>query len=87
MKHLIQEMLDLTRAEQVDLQYPDKTADVNEVLNRTVNDMRMIHKDFTITYDDSDLKPDTIIKISFLSVEYLIALSIKIIRICSKWLR
>src|SRR5699024_4209827 len=63
MKHLIQEMLDLTRAEQVDLQYPDKTADVNEVLNRTVNDMRMIHKDFTITYDDSDLKPDTIIKI------------------------
>ena len=36
MKHLIQEMLDLTRAEQVDLQYPDKTTDVNEVLNRTV---------------------------------------------------
>ena len=63
MKHLIQEMLDLTRAEQVDLQYPDKTADVNEVLNRTVNDMRMIHQDFTITYDDSDLAPDTIIKI------------------------
>ena len=63
MKHLIQEMLDLTRAEQVDLQYPDKTTDVNEVLNRTVNDMRMIHQDFTITYDDADLKPDTIVKI------------------------
>ena len=63
MKHLIQEMLNLTRAEQVDLQYPDKTTDVNEVLNRTVNDMRMIHQDFTITYDDADLKPDTIVKI------------------------
>ena len=25
--------------------------------------MRMIHQDFTITYDDADLKPDTIVKI------------------------
>ncbi|WP_297817502.1 HAMP domain-containing histidine kinase [uncultured Lactobacillus sp.] len=61
MKHLIQEMLDLTRAEQIDIQYPDEVSDVNEVLTRTVNDMRMIHQDFKITYNDA-LTPNTMIK-------------------------
>lgn len=61
MNHLIQEMLDLTRAEQIDVQYPDEVTDVNEVVNRTVNDMRMIHKDFKIRYNDA-LAPNTMIK-------------------------
>ena len=61
MKHLIQEMLDLTRAEQIDVQFPNEVTNVNEVLNRTISDMRMIHQDFVITYNDA-LKPDTMIK-------------------------
>lgn len=56
MKHLIQEMLDLTRAEQIDVQFPNEVSDVNEVLERTVNDMRMIHQDFKISYNDALLK-------------------------------
>nr|WP_209685821.1 HAMP domain-containing histidine kinase [Lactobacillus colini] len=61
MKHLIQEMLDLTRAEQIDIQFPNEVTDVNEVLQRTVNNMKMIHPDFRISYDD-DLKPHSFIK-------------------------
>ncbi|QNQ80141.1 HAMP domain-containing sensor histidine kinase [Lactobacillus sp. PV034] len=61
MKHLIQEMLDLTRAEQIDVQFPNEVTNVNEVLSRTINDMRMIHQDFVITYNDA-LKPNTMIK-------------------------
>ena len=61
MKHLIQEMLDLTRAEQIDVQFPNEVTNVNEVLSRTISDMRMIHQDFIITYNDA-LKPDTMIK-------------------------
>ena len=76
MKHLIQEMLDLTRAEQVDIQFPDKVSDVNEVLIRTVNDMKMIHKDFTINLDIADLKPDTIIKMYRNHLEQLLIILI-----------
>lgn len=61
MKHLIQEMLDLTRAEQIDVQFPNEVTNVNEVLSRTISDMRMIHQDFVINYNDA-LKPDTMIK-------------------------
>lgn len=76
MKHLIQEMLDLTRAEQVDMQFPDKVSDVNEVLIRTVNDMKMIHKDFTINLDITDLKPDTIIRMYRNHLEQLLIILI-----------
>lgn len=34
MKHLIQEMLDLTRAEQIDVQYPYEVSDVNEIIRK-----------------------------------------------------
>lgn len=61
MKHLIEEMLDLTRAEQIDVQFPNEVTNVNEVLSRTISDMRMIHQDFLITYNDA-LKPNTMIK-------------------------
>ncbi|QNQ83959.1 HAMP domain-containing histidine kinase [Lactobacillus sp. PV037] len=62
MNHLIQEMLDLTRAEQIDVQFPNEVSDVNSVLERTVNNLRMIHPDFKIIYDDADLKSNTKIK-------------------------
>ena len=52
MKSLIQEMLELTRADSVDVQFPNATADISEVIAQVVNDMRMIHPDFAITLDN-----------------------------------
>ncbi|WP_390406823.1 HAMP domain-containing sensor histidine kinase [Lacticaseibacillus jixiensis] len=54
MKSLIQEMLDLTRADQVDVQFPNAVLDVKQVVEQVVNDFRMIHPDFVFTLD-SDL--------------------------------
>ncbi|MCH3904609.1 MAG: HAMP domain-containing histidine kinase [Lactobacillus sp.] len=62
MKHLIQEMLDLTRAEQVDIQFPNAVTKVSEVVKRVVGDMRMLHKDFLIQLDIDNLPADTQIK-------------------------
>lgn len=62
MKHLIQEMLDLTRAEQIDVQFPNEVTEVNEVLKRTVDNMQMVHPDFKINYDDADMAPHLFIK-------------------------
>ena len=63
MQHLIQEMLDLTRAEQIDVQYPNAVTRVSEVLGRVVNNMAMVHKDFSIQLDIDDLPADTEIQI------------------------
>lgn len=52
MKSLIQEMLDLTRADQVDVQFPTAVTDVRAVTTQVVGDMQMIHPDFTITLED-----------------------------------
>nr|WP_225350798.1 HAMP domain-containing sensor histidine kinase [Lacticaseibacillus camelliae] len=52
MKSLIQEMLELTRADAVDVQFPNATVDICEVIEQVVNDMRMIHPDFAITLDN-----------------------------------
>lgn len=63
MKHLIQEMLDLTRAEQIDVQYPNAVSDVLSVVKRVVGDMRLVHKDFLIQLDAGDLPAKTKIQI------------------------
>ncbi|KRM88294.1 Signal transduction histidine kinase [Lacticaseibacillus thailandensis DSM 22698 = JCM 13996] len=52
MKSLIQEMLDLTRADQVETQFVNAVTEVNEVVEQVTNDMQMIHPDFTITLED-----------------------------------
>ena len=52
MKSLIQEMLDLTRADQVDMQFPTAVTDIRAVTTQVVGDMQMIHPDFTITLED-----------------------------------
>lgn len=62
MKHLIQEMLDLTRAEQVDVQFPNAVTNVSAVVERVVGDMRMLHKDFLIQLDIDHLPAGTQIK-------------------------
>ncbi|WP_155286740.1 sensor histidine kinase [Lacticaseibacillus zhaodongensis] len=55
MKSLIQEMLDLTRADQVDTQFANAVTDAQPVIAQVVDDMQMIHPDFAITLED-DLK-------------------------------
>ncbi len=52
MKSLIQEMLDLTRADQVDTMYADAVVEVQQLSHQVVSDMSMIHPDFNITLED-----------------------------------
>ncbi len=52
MKSLIQEMLDLTRADQVETQFVHAVTEVNEIVEQVTNDMQMIHPDFTITLEN-----------------------------------
>ena len=62
MKSLIQEMLDLTRADQVDTQFPTALTDVRAVTSQVVGDMQMIHPDFNITLED-ELSGETWVQI------------------------
>ncbi|MFL2028033.1 sensor histidine kinase [Loigolactobacillus zhaoyuanensis] len=62
MKSLVQEMLDLSRAEQVDVHYPNALTDAKEVANQVFGNFKLIHPEFTFTLDD-DLRAPTIIKI------------------------
>lgn len=52
MKSLIQEMLDLTRADQVDTMYAGSVVEVQQLAHQVVSDMSMIHPDFNITLED-----------------------------------
>lgn len=76
MKHLIQEMLDLTRAEQIDVQYPYEVSDVNEIIRRVVADMAMVHPDFKIQLDEDDLPDDTEIQMYHGHLEQLLVILI-----------
>ncbi|WP_461212916.1 HAMP domain-containing sensor histidine kinase [Lacticaseibacillus sp. GG6-2] len=51
MKSLIQEMLDLTRADQVDVQFPNAVTEVSQLVEQVVNDFKMIHPDFVFILD------------------------------------
>jgi len=76
MQHLIQEMLDLTRAEQINVQYPNAVTKVSEVLKRVVGDMSLVHKDFTIRLDMDDLPQETEIQIYQGHLEQLLVILI-----------
>lgn len=62
MKSLVQEMLDLSRAEQSDFHYSDRTTMAKEVIHTNVGNFRMLYPEFTFNLDD-DLKEDVEIKI------------------------
>ncbi|RHW48367.1 two-component sensor histidine kinase [Bombilactobacillus bombi] len=62
MKKLIQEMLDLTRAEQIENNYVNETTQANETIHQAYNDFVMLHPDFKINLDDT-VPPKTIVKI------------------------
>ncbi|KRL76387.1 HAMP domain-containing sensor histidine kinase [Secundilactobacillus paracollinoides] len=52
MQSLVSEMLDLTRAEQIEITLNHETTDVKEVVNQVFNDFKMIHPDFMFILDD-----------------------------------
>ncbi|NVY96909.1 HAMP domain-containing histidine kinase [Lactobacillus sp. DCY120] len=62
MKKLIQEMLDLTRAEQIEVNYIHETTQANETLKQVYGDFVMLHPDFKINMDDT-VPPKTIVQI------------------------
>lgn len=57
MKILIQEMLDLTRAGQVDIQYYDSEVVVNDVIDTVYQNFTMLYEDFHF-YLENDLRID-----------------------------
>lgn len=62
MKSLIQEMLDLSRAEQVEINFKNEETDAWELGLQVFNNFRMIHPDFTFVLDN-DLKKETMVQI------------------------
>lgn len=62
MQSLVTEMLDLSRAEQIEINYSEEVTNVNEVVHQVYNDFKMIHPDFTIRLDD-DTYSEVFVKI------------------------
>lgn len=62
MKRLVQEMLDLSRAEQSEFLYKDEVTLAKETIETTVSNFRMLYPEFTFHLDDEDLKKDTELK-------------------------
>ena len=63
MEVLVSEMLDLTRADQVELTFRDGDTDAQELINGIYTNFKMIHPDFTFLIDD-DLKGPTIVNMN-----------------------
>lgn len=62
MKVLVQEMLDLSRAEQVDVHYSNEVSKAKEVVHQVYNNFKMLYPEFQFTLDD-DLETEKIVKI------------------------
>ena len=52
MKSLVQEMLDLSRAEQVEIHYKNEKTAIKPIIQQTYNNFKMIHPDFVFNLDD-----------------------------------
>ena len=52
MQSLVQEMLDLQRAEQIEVNYPNEVTDVSEVVLQVFDNFKMIHPDYVFILDD-----------------------------------
>jgi len=60
MKSLVQEMLDLSRAEQVDVYYANETTNAKEVTYQVFNNFKLLYPDYVITLDDDLAKEVTL---------------------------
>lgn len=54
MKGLVQEMLDLSRAENVDIDYKDEITEVYSTTEQVFNNIKIIHEDFDFYLDSDD---------------------------------
>lgn len=52
MKSLVQEMLDLQRAEQIEVTFTNEVTDVTEVVTQVYDNFKMIHPDYVFILDD-----------------------------------
>lgn len=52
MKDLVQEMLDLSRAKQVDIYYGNEICQAKEVVNQVFNNFKLLYPDFMFVMDD-----------------------------------
>ncbi|HIW72075.1 MAG TPA: HAMP domain-containing histidine kinase [Candidatus Levilactobacillus faecigallinarum] len=52
MKSLVQEMLDLQRAEQIEVTFTNEVTDVSEVVTQVFDNFKMIHPDYVFILDD-----------------------------------
>lgn len=57
MKSLVQEMLDLQRAEQIEVNYPNEVSDVSEVVEQVFDNFKMIHPDYVFILDNDVQRP------------------------------
>lgn len=62
MKSLVSEMLDLTRADQIEINYSNEKTNVVRLINQVFNDFKMIHPDFNFVMDD-DITGEPIVHI------------------------
>lgn len=60
MKNLVQEMLDLSRAEQVDINFRNQHTVVNDVVHQVFNNFKMLYPEFTFRLDDDLKEPITV---------------------------
>ncbi|MFD1672754.1 ATP-binding protein [Agrilactobacillus yilanensis] len=63
MKYLIQEMLDLSRADQIEEQYAHETIDVHALVEEVYNNFKMLHPDFNIVLDLDLHQPEVYVQI------------------------
>ena len=61
MKTLVQEMLDLSRAQEIDVYFKNETTDITALIRQLVTNFRMLYPDFTFNVDD-DIADDTYVK-------------------------
>ena len=52
MKSLVQEMLDLSRAEQVEIDYKNEKTPIKSLINQTINNFKLIYPAFVFNLDD-----------------------------------
>ncbi|KRN75080.1 hypothetical protein IV73_GL000840 [Weissella kandleri] len=57
MEGLVQEMLDLTRADQVELAFKGGNTDVKELVNAVYNNFKLVYEDFIFILDDDLRQP------------------------------
>lgn len=60
MKSLVQEMLDLSKAEQVDVHFANETTLAKEVTHQVYNNFKILYPDYLITLDDNLVREVTL---------------------------